>query len=491
MERNYYTDEFEQFLRNKTDEFNMFPADTVWKKIYRQLHVYRRWTMFGFSAIILGFTFFGGRIFLEGSDKAYLDAKLRQAPVADKTDEPTPLPLNKLIIAANNLKENKLSNLLFQEIAEKNNPEMSVAWLKPAKVDSPSAATEIIQKEKQEPIPYASSLLEPRDLLFLTAIANAAPHHHETETAIVNTHGATAVAPPTQNTTVPENSLTEIQGNEQLAKITVGEPAPLTAEERRYTEEFAFYNMPPIRKKISIQYYFSPSITYRGMRDVNNKVNLNAFPTQFRPSAADHIDINRYVDHMASTGFEAGANTLVTLSPGVTFRTGLQFNFSRYRIRAFSYSQESATIILDANSPDRETVTRQTYLRNFNGYTRANLQNQYLQLSLPVGLDFRILGNNRYSFNIAGALQPSYLLSNNSYMLSTDYKNYTKVPELIRRWNVHSNLDAYFAFEQKGFRWQIGPQFRYQLLSSYDSKYPIREYLRNYGFKIGVSKNIR
>jgi hypothetical protein len=37
----------------------------------------------------------------------------------------------------------------------------------------------------------------------------------------------------------------------------------------------------------------------------------------------------------------------------------------------------------------------------------------------------------------------------------------------------------------------LGPQVRYQVLSSYKDKYPIREYLIDYGFKLGIQKTLK
>jgi hypothetical protein len=92
---------------------------------------------------------------------------------------------------------------------------------------------------------------------------------------------------------------------------------------------------------------------------------------------------------------------------------------------------------------------------------------------------------------VAGTIQPTYLLNKNSYLITTDYKNYMREPSLVRRWNVNGGLEAYVSYYTGTVRWQVGPQFRYQLLSTYSRKYPIKEQLMEYGFKVGVSKTIR
>jgi hypothetical protein len=101
-----------------------------------------------------------------------------------------------------------------------------------------------------------------------------------------------------------------------------------------------------------------------------------------------------------------------------------------------------------------------------------------------------VLGNERLQFNIGATIQPSYLLNTNSYMLTSDYTGYTKEPSLFRRWNVSGGLEAFLTYKVGGIRLQAGPEFRYQLLSTYTNQYPINENLKGYGFKIGIVKEL-
>jgi hypothetical protein len=141
--------------------------------------------------------------------------------------------------------------------------------------------------------------------------------------------------------------------------------------------------------------------------------------------------------------------------------------------------------------PIADTVSNYTSIRNFEGYYPEQLQNQYFQLSMPLGAELKLLGNKRLQFSIAGSIQPTYLISSNSYLLSSDFKNYVQNPDLARKFNVHTNFEAFVSYKMGGLKWQLGPQFRYQLLSSYTNEYAIREYLTEFGFKLGVSKTIK
>jgi hypothetical protein len=114
-----------------------------------------------------------------------------------------------------------------------------------------------------------------------------------------------------------------------------------------------------------------------------------------------------------------------------------------------------------------------------------------LQVSIPIGVELKILGNKRVQLNVAGTVQPSYLLFNDTYLLSTDYVNYAKETSLVQKWNLHTSFETFISYNVGGIRWQVGPQFRYQLLSTYNDRYPIKEYMMEYGIKVGVSKTLR
>ena len=107
-----------------------------------------------------------------------------------------------------------------------------------------------------------------------------------------------------------------------------------------------------------------------------------------------------------------------------------------------------------------------------------------------MGIEIKILGNEKLQFSIAATLEPTYLLNRNSYLLATDYSNYIKDPALFRRWNFNGGIEAFASYKLGKLRLQLGPQFRYQLLSTFVGAYPIKENLKEYGLKIGITKSI-
>ncbi|MEI9809721.1 MAG: hypothetical protein WDO16_18695 [Bacteroidota bacterium] len=137
-------------------------------------------------------------------------------------------------------------------------------------------------------------------------------------------------------------------------------------------------------------------------------------------------------------------------------RGGLQFNINRYDIKAFVYNGEQATINLSGNN---SSVTTWTNYRNYNGYKSDWLKNFYFSVSAPIGLEYMLFGNKKTSFGIAGTVQPTYILREKAYLISTDYKNYAKVPWLVRDLNVNTSFETFVNFTSRNnTRWQIGPQ---------------------------------
>jgi len=209
-----------------------------------------------------------------------------------------------------------------------------------------------------------------------------------------------------------------------------------------------------------------------------------SFPASF----AALYDVNNAVTHKPDIGLEVGFTSKYSLASNFRVKAGLQFNVNRYDIKAFNYHNELTTIALKTNA-GVDSVYATSSHRNFSGYKSDWLQNFYFEISAPVGIEIDIAGDDRVQFGVAGTIQPTYILGDRAYLLSTDYKNYAEVPWLIRRWNISTGLETFVAYSTGKMKWQVGPQVRYQLLSSFAKQYPVKENLFDFGLKVGVSLN--
>ncbi len=174
------------------------------------------------------------------------------------------------------------------------------------------------------------------------------------------------------------------------------------------------------------------------------------------------------------------------VSKRLRITAGLQFNVSKYDIRAYSHTGEVATIALSNNAGGTNTVSTITNYRNIGGYKADWLHNMYISGSAPVGLELKLSGNKKTTVGIAGTIQPTYILGNRAYLLSADFKNYAEVPSLTRKWNLNTGFEIYAGYSTGKLDWRIGPNVRYQVFSSFIDKYPIREHLFDFGLKLGL-----
>jgi hypothetical protein len=227
-------------------------------------------------------------------------------------------------------------------------------------------------------------------------------------------------------------------------------------------------NLYKARRKLETQFYFTPTVSYRKLNDNN---------------------IDRMVTHKPDFGFELGFATKFPVSKTVKFISGLQFNVNRYGIKTYNSITELATIRVTDRNGGIGYVNTITNYNNFTGYQSNWLDNFYFQIAAPTGVEFKVKGDDKVQFGIATTLQPTYNLGDKAYLISSDYKNYAEYPKLIRKWNLSGNLGTYVSYSTGHMKWQVGPQVRYQFLSSYLKTYPVKENLFDFGLRVGISLN--
>lgn len=470
MERDFNRDDFENFLKQKSNQHKINPSEKTWKGIYNTLHPKTRWFKIGGGLLILsGMFLLSHNMLNKNADNKQSQSRLSQSRLSQNTfsgkTQNVLKPVSGLISTSKNSFKKNTDNII--------SPDKSITS------ENTSTQLNVVIQPLNKVLPDHT----------IRAYYQTHPvsSNNLSDNNPVNTENATVHV--TMPVTTPADSRLESLTN------TIEEPIKLNNVENGVLEEesnFLQYYTPvkltsQKRNKLNLQFYFSPTISYRRLAD--NK-HLSHFSQRNIPLASNYLNIDKFVDHNPSIGAEIGSNILLKAGRNFTLKTGLQLNYSRYSIKAHRFYTEKASIALNTVGRIADTLTSYTSFRNFSGYSPENLQNQYLQLSVPVGVEVKLLGNKRLQLNIAGTIQPTYLLLSDTYLLSSDYVNYAQEPSLMRKWNVNTSLETFVSYKVGGIRWQVGPQFRYQLMSSYNDRYPIKEYLREYGFKFGVSKTL-
>jgi hypothetical protein len=85
MQRNMYTDDFEKLIRQKADQYKMYPSDQVWKGVYKSLHGRKRWRWAGLAILLLGIGIYTGNYYLSGKPAARL-AKNMEPSISAASD---------------------------------------------------------------------------------------------------------------------------------------------------------------------------------------------------------------------------------------------------------------------------------------------------------------------------------------------------------------------------------------------------------------------
>ena len=441
MEKNFTNENFEGFLRQNAEGLRMRPSDTVWKGISRHLNRRRRRIIFGLSISLLTLSALG---------YYWLENSAQQASISEviKTNQQISQPVTNTVS-----KDQKFSNKTFTHsnstiaFTETSTPTL-VKSHDPISTEF-STSRSLIKSRVDEMLnnfnPSSKPLFAPK-----SEIASVLP----------------ATTESVKNENIPETKV-----EEELVDPIVFESS--------------LSSLLPKKKKnrLDWQVYFTPTVSYRQLSENKTYQHSNAVP-----GLLSLDNINSAVTHKPNFGFEIGTAAKYPLSENINFRAGFQFNINRYDIKAFSSPTQTTIIRLnDRNGVDQ--VSTESNYNNFTGYKSNWLENYYYQVSVPVGIEVKLKGDERMQFGIATTIQPTYVLGERAYLISADYKNYAEVPWLTRRWNVNTNFETFVAYSTGELKWQVGPQVRYQLLSSFVKEYPVKENLFDFGLKVGVSLN--
>lgn len=440
MKREFSDENFEDFLKRSADNLRMKAPDRVWEKLSGELSKRKRRFGFGLSAF-----------FLVTAVLSYLTISNINYPY-------------------------RRSNVLPPASAEKvmaTIPQNTVS--KPAPIPSAPATRGVAA------IPANSSIISISPLAATTATAEPSG---STETNAFE---------PIRVDDFPETAETNAFAGKPKISREVTTPAAATTLPWTIESVSNIYlrKRQVKQKRFQTQFYFSPTISYRKLSE--NKSYLRNTQPSFTPSNYNvlYTSVNNMVTHKPDIGFELGVTEKYSLSKNARIRAGLQFNVNRYDIKAFQAPYALATIAL--NNRRTATVDSVWTIANYsnvdvNSSNRGSwLQNYSAQVSAPVGAELDLKGNEKTQFGIAATVQPTYVLGDRAYLITSDYKSYTQVPWLLRRWNVNTAFEMFVSYQSGRTRWQVGPQVRYQLLSSFVTNYPVKENLFDFGLKIGVS----
>lgn len=491
MKHSFDLDNFESFLSEQADRHRMYPGDRVWRSIQRQIHGTDRWPALTFGSILTLATL---AVVLTIS---YPKRNLFTNPTAAKDfAQVTAVVGNE---AVRNSPASSVQNISAYEGIDARPAYPSV---------SATAGFSLVKtEENMVPLTPASHNNTADGLAAVETVAPAAGAEE-----VVTSAGASIITYlpaeetgaqftagrllPLLSSVLPQTNAGLYMVNEATAEFTqslaqsnetLGANAFL-----RTTMGYGPVNAGSVRNKRdrwSLQLYATPSISYRYLLEDKKYVDD---PSAINGPLAPYLThpVNEFVRHKAKMGVEAGASILYSITDNFRLKTGLQLNYRQYGIQAFATFMQPAILTLN-RSNGVDSLIRYSNISAQNGYRALNLSSNSLQVAVPIGFDLKMAQFKNIGFYLSATGQLTYQIANNSYILSADYKNYLKQPDLDRNFNINTAVEAFLSFDAGGVTWQAGPQIRYQMLPGTTSAYPIREHLIDYGLKVGVVKTLK
>ncbi len=460
--KNYQDENFEQLLQDEVKQHRMYPSDHIWNNIRTEIHGNQTWPALTFIAILIiaGLTV----------------STLLMSPSTDQFK--VTIPIESTFVK----KESKESYL---GVIEPQNLTQATF----AEIESNQRLENTRSDEQLNIIPELTVGIEKLPD-YVSNQKSSLPN------SILLENTKAIILQPTMLQIIPVNEVTNnIKREFDLLKVIPINKKPILDDQ--YLKNIVPNTIAIPWKKVSkvgFQFYVTPSKSYRTLSDADVKdvIQPNTVPnagSQNIPLGLNYSStVNDIVRNSPSIGIEVGFAALYNISNRLKFKTGLQLNVRQYHIETFKTATRDISTLSLINNNGIQTINLFSSYNNNAGYKSEQLNNQTYQVSMPIGMMWEVLKGNRMGLNAEASIQPTYSINSSTFLLSTDYKNYTDGNDLLRRWNINTSVGINFSYKSGSNLWQIGPQVRFQHLPSYTDQYPIKEHLLDYGIRLGITR---
>ncbi len=500
MEDKEYQDDLEQFLQDEVKQHRMYPSDHIWKNIRTELHGYRTWPALTFISLFIITALTISTLLNNHPTQMVVRS---QASLISKVQTKQ---ASSLLVAANTIAEP--TDDYFQRITPEKITAETFADLNLN--ENTTAQEQVISSAKNYTAANSPSALSAditTDRLMVTE--KILPKHLPVilpQSGNVNTQ---QLAPPAtlykQETAINTSPEEVTTGNKEIISTRFDiKNTELHATADDFLRDFHFIantRPRPKNSKFGFQLYVTPSTSYRRLSDEKVKEVIQpaaaaaSSASQAAPLSINYAsysqDVNNVVRHRPAVGLEVGFAILYNMSNKLKLKTGVQLNIRQYYIETFQSRTNDLASLSLINYRGIETISFYSPYNNNTGYKQTQLDNKVYQVSVPIGIQWEVLRGKHFGINTEASVQPTLTLNNNTYLLSTDYKHYTDGSDFIRKWNINTSVGLNLTYTSGSTSWQLGPQVRYQHLPTYSNLYPIKEYLMDYGVRLGFTKQIK
>jgi len=530
MEREFDMTNFEEALRNQADQFKMIPSRRVWHGIYNDLHPGSRWPSIAMGLVFL-FTLLG---------IGHLNNTTKRLADVNSASEKNESGVNseKQIADVNSSKSN-LQGINFQKQPEdKNGNSISGNVTSVSNLDEKLNA---IQNNKARVIKlYPNGInstkankVEKENLILNNSSANNRIDKNNSGTTIINSGennlddknlqqqkifliNNTEVELNTDDPVIITSDISKNTGlNSSLNKekidnlpgiffVKTDHVIPVNLDKNSLALDIQLDNniseikenqsihKKPIHtrkkrnEKITWLYYVTPTVSTVSFTGKGLQLPANS---SLSPIIVQSNQSTNGMIYNARLGYMVGTQMSYAFSKEWQFVAGANFSNSGYHVISNQVHPTFATLMLkDETTGMAYSHSYITHYGNGQGQNQISLSNYSLQFSLPVGMQYALFENSKIKINLASTIEPSLILKSNAFIISSDGRYYVNDPNLIRKLNLSGNLGSFITFKSNKINWLVGPSIRYQLLSTYQKNYPIKEHLIDYGIRIGISK---
>jgi len=516
MERRFDMTNFEQSLKDHADQLDMIPSKRVWNGIYNNLHPGSRWPSIAMAFVFL-FTILGiGH--LNNNTRKLADLKgdtqnqseinsesqnelNSNKEVQEEINSESPVvKLNEIgnHKSENSSKENSIQNNLENEVSKSsNNPEQisSSGPVKTAKIISLYSKRSISETANQNDalLDITSNLKENP----LTKVIGLKQPKLLNEADNITLQNSFLIASDLVKNDIPSFNINLLNSKDEvlLTQINVLAPAIQKSKSNDFLMAESKNNLNTAQKaavkkrneKINWLFYVTPTFTTASFhgRETNSTSNLNLSSLLIRRNQNKSGMIYNPI-----LGFDLGTEITYTFWKKLQFITGTHLSYSGYNVVSNQVHPTFTSLML-VNETSRLPYSQSyiTHYGNGQSQNQVSLTNYSFQISIPLGLQQALFENNRMKIDIASSFEPSFILKSNAFLISADERYYVQDADLLRKVNINGKIGAFVTFKANKVNWQLGPTIRYQLLSTYQKKYPVKEHFIDYGIRIGISKS--
>lgn len=448
MIENYETDDFERTLKEHADRFILIPSERVWNSIYNDLHPGSRWPSLTAGLFMLLLLIWVGNMSRSNNDRKAVPAQQTTRLAPPQTGAVTPLQWSGPTTPdRSHTTPDRSSNRNTRSLKTSQVHAHIAAFTPPARM---------IGGEAHVPAdggPISESTATP---------GRISPAEREGDALPTYPAGLQL-----SNEFIPPAS--SIAGaTSRRDKKTAAKPA---SGERRVTS---------FRKNLKWEFFLNPMISNVHFGGAN--LNKTGSAVTYTPVSNHSMDISKKL------GFITGMRTFYPLTKKLSLTTGAQVIYTGYNIYSEVMMPNIASLTFKDSKGKMFSKNYVSYYANEKKGGKTNITNYNWQLSVPMGIKWDFFSNPDIKLSVISTVEPFLVVGSKAYLLSGDASSYVMDPDLVRKFNMSGNVGTVISFESDHAEWKVGPNVRYQILSTYSNIYPVREHFISYGIQVGVRK---